>query len=101
MRSVVPWEDLRPLMCGTAHAVDIDADDQETRLASGPRHLGVMLQGAVFLQQSALRPGAVAMRHPGGPAVPGHEDGLPCATSGGRPVLGVGRWDLPVWPGDS
>lgn len=45
VRSVVTWEDLRPFMCGIAHAASIRAGDQEARLASGRRYLGVMLRG--------------------------------------------------------
>ncbi|MFI5798958.1 TetR/AcrR family transcriptional regulator [Streptomyces sp. NPDC051677] len=45
VRGVVTWEDLRPLMCGIAYAAQVHADDLETRLDSGRRYLGVMLQG--------------------------------------------------------
>ena len=45
VRSVVTWEDLRPLMCGIATAAQIHTDDQETRLETGRRYLGVMLRG--------------------------------------------------------
>ncbi|MGW5657828.1 TetR/AcrR family transcriptional regulator [Streptomyces humi] len=45
VRDVVTWDDLRPLMCGIAHAAQVHADDLETRLDSGRRYLGVMLHG--------------------------------------------------------
>ncbi|MFD7278591.1 TetR/AcrR family transcriptional regulator [Streptomyces sp. NPDC059862] len=45
VRGVVTWDDLRPLMCGAAYAATVHADDQETRLESGRRYLGVMLHG--------------------------------------------------------
>ncbi len=32
-------------MCGIAFAANVHADDQQTRLESGRRYLGVMLQG--------------------------------------------------------
>ncbi|WP_234335692.1 hypothetical protein [Streptomyces sp. NRRL S-1022] len=41
----VTWDDLLPLMCGIAFAANVHADDQQTRLESGRRYLGVMLQG--------------------------------------------------------
>ncbi len=45
VRGVVTWDDLRPLMCGVAYAANVHADDQQTRLESGRRYVGVMLQG--------------------------------------------------------
>ncbi|KDN78061.1 TetR family transcriptional regulator [Streptomyces olindensis] len=45
VRSVVTWEDLRPLMCGIATAAQIHADEPQARLESGRRYLSVMLQG--------------------------------------------------------
>ncbi|MDT0317857.1 TetR/AcrR family transcriptional regulator [Streptomyces millisiae] len=45
VRTVVTWDDLRPLMCGAAYAATVHADGQETRLASGRRYLSVMLHG--------------------------------------------------------
>lgn len=45
VRGAVTWDDLLPLMCGIAFAANVHADDQQTRLESGRRYLGVMLQG--------------------------------------------------------
>jgi len=45
VRDVVTWDDLLPLMCGIAYAANVHAGDQEARLQSGRRYLGVMLQG--------------------------------------------------------
>ncbi|MEU2747393.1 hypothetical protein ABZ613_14070 [Streptomyces collinus] len=45
VRGVVTWDDLLPLMCGLAFAAKVYADDDETRLEAGRRHLGVMLRG--------------------------------------------------------
>ena len=45
VRGVVNWDDLRPLMCGIAYAANVHADDQETRLETGRRYLGIMLRG--------------------------------------------------------
>jgi hypothetical protein len=44
VRGVVTWDDLLPLMCGLAFAANGHADD-ETRLETGRRYLGVMLRG--------------------------------------------------------
>jgi hypothetical protein len=41
---VVTWDDLLPLRCGLAFAAEVHADD-ETRLKTGHRYLGVRLRG--------------------------------------------------------
>jgi hypothetical protein len=45
VRGVVTWDDLLPLMCGLAFAANVHADDDETRLETGRRYLGVMPRG--------------------------------------------------------
>ncbi|MFG2133970.1 TetR/AcrR family transcriptional regulator [Streptomyces sp. NPDC048751] len=45
VRGSVTWDDVLPLMCGIAFAANVHAADQQTRLQSGRRYLGVMLKG--------------------------------------------------------
>lgn len=64
VRSVVIWEDLRPLMCGIATAAQIHTDDQETRFDTGRRYLGVMLRGLHTRTWVQLRHLRVSPSHP-------------------------------------